>query len=366
MARNPYEILGLTKEASEDEIRKAFRRLSQKLHPDNRVTGNEAAFKELNSAFQIIGDSGKRAEFDRATANPFTRVRQARPNAGSPFGDEFSGFQDFSSIFNDYIRSANVPRNPHARGAGAMGRGDDVEIEVGINTEESINGCKKSIHAKSQKRTPCLSCLGTGAQPGTSFIKCKACGGAGHTVSFGNSSFSMKRTKCTACRGSGSCPIIRCKSCDGRGDRPFERELVATIPAAIQEGTKLRFAGMGTPGSPPGDLYAVIKIIRNRDQDAWNRDGENLITTRTISLRHAIIGGPLLIKLPGGTPVTVVVPAGTQPNAEIQVPETQIKSAFQVFNGNVRVRINVELPRSLSSRGRRLLDELVAEIDKRD
>jgi molecular chaperone DnaJ len=336
-----YDKLGIKSTASSDDIKNAFRQLAQKYHPD-RNPGNDAAlkiFKDINEAHQVLSDPKKRNEYDLRLLSE-TRI----PN--------------IDELFN--VVTNRNRRNPYATGSGSIICGETIEVNVNITVEESIKGCKKPIHIKSQKLILCSNCNGIGNEFGSMFIICPTCSGHGKNI---DGHFRMELKKCPTCRGSGKIPVNKCHICKGSGSLKFERDVVIAIPSGIPDGMKLRLAGMGTPGSPPGDLYVTIKIIQDH-KNGWKRKNDDLIIIHNIDLSHAVIGGPATIELPDNRSIEINIPPGTQPGSEIVLKGEGVKAIIGTSKGDMRVIINVDLPKKLSPRARKLFDEFIEETNK--
>jgi molecular chaperone DnaJ len=363
VTKDYYQILGIQRTASSDDVSKAFRQMAQKYHPD-RNPGNknaESMFKEANEAYQTLSDTAKRAQYDIRT-NPINPFQTGNPfGFGGPFGNPVD--QHIQDIFDTLMGGIPRPtrrRNPNATGFGNIIPGENVEVEIYVSIEESIQGCKKPIHVKSQKLVQCNGCKGTGGAPGTTSTICSKCAGHGKGV---EGHFKIEVKTCQVCRGSGRVPINKCRVCKGAGSNKFERETTVVIPPGISDGMKLRLAGMGIPGSPPGDLFVIIRIIQE-NQNGWKRVGEDIVISHQINLRHAILGGSTPIKLPGGREMNIEIPPGTQPGDKITIQGEGVKAVIGSAKGDVQVIISVLLPKVLSHRARKLLDELAEETSR--
>lgn len=363
MAKDYYLILGIQRTASSDDINKAFRQMAQKYHPD-RNPGNknaESAFKEANEAYQTLSDTSKRAQYDMQT-DPLGSFRTGNPfGFGGPFNRNPVD-QHIQDIFDTLMGGMGATRparrrNPDSTGFGNIIPGENVDIEIHISVEESVQGCKKPIYIKSQRLVQCGGCKGTGGAPGTTSTICSKCSGHGKGI---EGHFKIEVKTCQVCRGSGRIPINKCQVCKGTGSNRFERETTIIIPPGISDGMKLRLAGMGIPGSPPGDLFVTIKISQE-NKNGWQRVGDDIVIPHQISLRHAILGGPISVSLPDGRAMRVEVPPGTQPGSKITIQGEGVKAVIGSAKGDVQVIILVALPKVLSNRARKLLDELDEE-----
>ena len=248
---NPYQVLGLQPGASGDDIKRAFRRLASENHPDKNPgdTAKEAQFKQINEAYQMLGDESKRHIYDTRGARP--------PHIN--IDDIFSVMnQDFGSIFNHppIYPGRKVPQQPPVE---TSHRGDDITVDLNLTLAEAVYGCKKSVAVRSPRpQAVCQVCFGEGGNPGSKRINCTTCGGSGKVVQLGMQF--PRITACQVCRGLGSTPITPCHSCGGQGRIVHEAEVLVTVPAGIDKGQQLRLAGRGAPGVPPGDLYLNVLI----------------------------------------------------------------------------------------------------------
>lgn len=372
MGKSFYEVLGVAEDASSDDVKRAFRKLGAQLHPDS-PGGDEARFKQANEAYQTLSDDGRRAKYDfdrrqvRGLEEMAERVRAARASP-PPFdprsADPMKHINDiFGGLWESHPGSAGAPRKAQtSQGpAPAHERGDDVTIEVVLTVEESMVGCKKVVRVTGPRPTvPCGTCAGSGSQPGTRRVTCGSCAGHGRHVGFNGPLGAGVRT-CPSCRGQGTTPLVPCHSCKGTGRTVYARELQITVPAGIAEGQQLRVAGMGTPGHPPGDLYISVKI--RAGGDFW-REGPDVHVRRQVTMRHAILGGSMHISGPDGSAREVEVPPGTQPGDVVRVRGGGASGPLKGVAGDLVVHIVVQLPKALSARGRKLLEELSEELTR--
>lgn len=345
-----YEVLGLQKTASGDEVRKAYRQSALKHHPD-RNPGDDAAeakFKEATSAFQVLSDEEKRARYDRFG-------HAGVEGGGAPdFGaDIFSHFQD---IFSEFFGGS-----PGRRGGGrprGAARGADLRVQQRLSLKESLTGCKREVGL----RTPaaCDTCEGTGAKPGTKRRQCTACGGAGQVSTARG--FVMFTQACHECGGEGSVVKSPCETCSGAGQVEKSRKVLVNFPAGIDTGQRLRVPGQGMPGhqnGPAGDLFVDVEIA----QDAsFERDGLDLITRLKLSVAEATLGTKRDVVLPDETSVTVDIPAGTQPNEIVTTRNRGVPRIDGRGRGALHVVVQVTIPKDLSSRAKSLLRELESEL----
>jgi molecular chaperone DnaJ len=353
-----YETLGVTREATADEIRKAYRKLALEHHPD-RNPGNkvaEAKFKEANEAYQVLGDDTKRKiyDFDQRIAgiaspqpNPFQSKPHVRPTVPDDFFTEFFGDADFAPF--------QAPRRkPTTQDVAPKHEpGDDIILEVEVTLEESIAGCKRPVTVRGPRPNfPCPDCGGSGGNRRTT---CRACAGVGKNVR----SNGRGVINCTTCGGRGSVPLIRCQQCHGVGQVTYTKELTIQVPAGISTGQQLRIAGQGTPGHPPGNLFINIKVAASK---LFWREGTDLHTSKRISLRHAILGGPMVFNGPDGHEIHMQIPPGTQPGDQVRMQGQGVSGPLSKNSGDLIVHVEVMLPRSINQRAKKLLDELMDEL----
>jgi molecular chaperone DnaJ len=347
--RDYYEILGVAKEATVEDIRKAYRKEALKNHPD-RNPGDceaEARFKEATEAFQVLSDEDKRARYDRFGHAGL----EGMPDLG---GDIFSHFQDlFSEFFGGFAGGG-----PRRRGGPA--RGQDLRLQQRLSLHDALLGCKREV----QLRTPvqCEECSGTGAKPGTKRKPCATCGGVGQVST--SRGFVMFTQTCPECSGEGSVVKTPCSSCNGAGAVEKSRKVLVTFPAGVDNGQRLRVPGQGMPGpqgGPSGDLYVDIEIAPD---ERFERDGLDLLTRATVSFTEAVLGGSVVLDLPDDTQVTIDIPAGTQPGDVITVKGRGAPRVDGRGKGSLQVMVQIDVPRSISSRAKELLREFDGEVGK--
>lgn len=366
MERSFYEVLGVEPTATADDIKKAFRRLASENHPDRNPgdSAKEARFKEVNEAYQTLGDEGKRSVYDadrRRMEDELRRIRDAVAGSGmrSPLDDLFG---PNAGTWGDVLRRAQEeaaqrrkerPRQPPVE---TQSRGDDITTELKLTLAESVLGCKKRVRTRSPRpAAACTSCNGTGSEPGTRRLTCSSCGGVGKTVKIDNN---VTRTvACPTCKGRGAISLTPCRACSGNGKMVHEAEITVTVPAGVQEGQQLRLAGQGSPGTPPGDLYLNIEIAPD---SAYVRQGKDLYTEVHVPLVTLFRGGHASFPGLDGSEQSVEVPPGTQPGATIVVKGAGIRAAGTY--GSLFVKVQLSVPRNLSPRASKLLEELAEEI----
>ncbi len=348
-----YDVLGVGREASTGEIRKAYKKLALQFHPDRNQGDDEAEsqFKSVTEAYQVLSDDQKRQRYDQ-----FGHAG-LEGGAGAGFqGDIFSHFQD---IFSDFFGGGF---GGGSRQASRARRGRDMGVTQALSLEEAILGCKKEIelHAPTQ----CETCEGSGAKPGSRPKRCATCAGAGQ-VSTGRG-FVVFTQPCPSCGGEGSVIDDPCHTCDGAGWTEATRKVSVTFPPGIDQGHRLRVAGQGLPstsGGPPGHLYVDVALEAH---PIFERQGDDLITRRTISYPAAALGDSMTIELIGGSDHEVSIEAGTQPGTIITIAGKGTPSVNGPGRGALHVVIQVDVPRELSREARRILKTLREELSGAD
>lgn len=333
-----YETLGVSRGASQDEIKKAFRQLALKYHPDRNPGDKQAEekFKEINEAYSCLGDSEKRSQYDHGGFS-----------AGGAFGADFGGFGDiFEDIFGQVFGGGFARRGPRPE------RGADLRYNVEIDLEEAALGKKLGI--KIPRSVGCGECRGTGSATGSTSA-CPDCRGTGQ-VRFQQGFFSVART-CGRCKGTGRTIEKPCEKCHGSGKVRVERQLSINIPAGVEDDMRFRVSGEGDAGAnggPPGDLYVVIGI---KEHFAFKRDGDDIICEEQVSFAQAALGVELEINTLWGQE-KLHVPPGTQPGAVFRLKGKGMPRLAKKSRGDHIVRARVVIPEKLSEKQRELLEEL--------
>jgi molecular chaperone DnaJ len=366
MANNFYDILGVSKSSSEDEIKRAYRKLAHQYHPD-KGSGNEQKFKEVNEAYQVLGNADKRHQydtygttFDQAQRNGQGYGGGFNPAGGNPFGDFGFGNQgagvefDIGDIFGDIFGGRQERESRRNRGI-------DLEMGLKLTFEESVFGVEKTITL--EKQDTCKTCGGNGAAPGTKVVTCPKCHGQGQIRTqrrtiFGNIASS---TTCDRCEGTGKIPEVPCKTCGGSGTLRQEKTISVKIPAGIGNGQRIRIAGEGEAGyrgSSPGDLYLVMQVQSHK---TFERDGFTLNTELPISFTQAALGTKIIFKTLDGS-IELKIPSGTQSGTVLKVKDKGVPYLNQPGKrGDLLVTVRVVIPNKLSKKEKDLLKQLAQE-----
>ena len=351
--RDYYDILGVPKNAADEDIKKAYRKLAMKHHPDRNqgdsAKKSEEKFKEAKEAYEMLSDSAKRAAYDQyGHAGVDPSMGGGRPGPGQ---EGFGGFAEaFGDIFGD-IFGAGGGR----RGAGGQQvyRGNDLSYAMEIALEEAADGKETQIRIPSWEN--CETCRGTGAKPGTSPKTCTTCSGSG-TVHLRQGFFSVQQT-CPHCRGTGKIIPDPCVSCSGAGKLKQQKTLEVKIPPGINEGMRIRSAGNGEPGTnggPPGDLYIEIRV---KQHEIFERDGDDLHCTVPVSMTTAALGGA--IEVPAlGSKAEIELPEGTQHGKTFRLRGKGIKGIRASYPGDLYCHVTVETPIKLTEHQRKLMKDL--------
>jgi molecular chaperone DnaJ len=343
MPRDSYEVLGVGRHADEQQIKKAFRQLARELHPDVNAHDPQAEekFKEAAEAYEILSDPERRATYDRY-GHDGLRSGGYAPN--------FDGFGSIGDLFNAFFGGAAGAR-------GGPAQGGDLAIAVEIDLIEAANGAK--VHVLYEAVDRCEHCHGNGAEPGTPIETCERCGGAGQLQGVTRTPFGqMVRTVvCDVCQGDGRVPKQPCKACRGRGRVAGRRELDVDIPAGIADGQRIRLGGQahaGDAGGPAGDLYVMVSV---REDERFIREGDDLLTALDVPAPLAALGSTLEVPTLEGS-ITVELPAGTQPGEILTLKGEGMPALGRSRRGDLKLIVNVIIPRRLSVEQRELLQQL--------
>ena len=355
--RDYYDVLGLPKNATEEDIKKAYRKLAMKHHPDRNQGDHakkaEEKFKEAKEAYEMLSDTPKRAAYDQfghVGVDPNMGGGGFRP--GGPAGEGMGGFAEaFGDIFGDIFGGAGQRRG--GAGGQQVYRGSDLSYAMEITLEEAALGKDSQIRIPSWEA--CDTCHGSGAKPGTSPKVCSTCNGSG-TVTMRQGFFSIQQT-CPHCRGSGKIIPEPCTTCSGQGRIKKNKTLEVKIPAGINEGMRIRSAGNGEPGTnggPAGDLYIEIRI---KQHDIFERDGDDLHCSVPVSMITAALGGEIEVPTLSGK-AEIELPEGTQHGKTFRLRGKGVKGVRSSYPGDLYCHVNVETPIKITEHQRKLLKEL--------
>jgi molecular chaperone DnaJ len=356
--RDYYEILGVPKNASDDEIKKAYRKLAMKYHPDRNQGDSgkdaEARFKEAKEAYEMLSDGEKRAAYDQfghAGVDPNMR------GPGGPGAEGFGGFAEaFGDIFGDIF---GQQRGGAGRGGRQVYRGSDLSYAMEITLEEAAKGKDAQIRIPSWDE--CETCHGSGAKPGTQAKTCTTCHGAG-VVQMRQGFFSVQQT-CPHCRGTGKIIPEPCQTCHGQGKVKRQKTLEVRIPPGIDDGMRIRSAGNGEPGTnggPPGDLFIEIRLKKH---SLFERDGDDLHVVVPVSIARAALGGEIEVPTLDGK-AAIDIPEGTQAGKQFRLRGKGIKGVRSSVAGDLYCHVAVETPVKLTEHQRKLLKELDESLKK--
>lgn len=361
-----YEVLGVSEKASADEIKKAYRKLAKKYHPDANPDDPGAAerFKDLGEAYAVLSDAEKRKQYDqmrrlgafgfgggsgRGPTGP-RRSGGAGAGSGGISFDDLQGFGGIGDIFSSIFDLGGRGKGAGASKSGGPRKGQDVEYVVELSFETAVKGGKVSIDVPITEE--CATCSGSGAAPGSSVKTCSECGGSGQ-VSFGQSGFAVKRP-CPACLGRGTIPEKPCPACSGRGSLRQSRKVQVTVPKGVDTGSKLKLSGQGergASGGPPGDLILTFKVKEHR---FFERDGLDIHVTVPINIVQAALGSKIKVRTVSGARVVLRIPPGTQPGTRFRIRGQGVEKGERV--GDQIVEVKVEVPESLDADSRKALE----------
>lgn len=348
--RDYYEVLGVKKGVSDDELKKAFRREAKKYHPDLHPgdAEAEAKFKEVNEAYAVLSDSEKRQKYD---AYGHAGVD---PNFGAG-GGGFGGGFDFSDIFGDIFGSFGGGFGGGGRRNGPK-RGSDVRQTVEISFEEAVFGCKKKINVV--KQDTCTTCKGTGAKPGTSAVTCSKCGGSGQVRTQVRTPLGYMTNigTCPECRGTGKIIKEPCRECRGSGKVRKSTVVEVTIPAGVDNGITMQISGKGEPGEKGGPAGDLLVTVRVRPHKLFKRDATSLYLDMPVSFVQAALGATVKVPTLDGT-VEYEIPEGTQSETVFRLRGKGVPEIHGRGRGDLFVKIKVEVPRNLTSRQKEILKE---------
>ena len=356
MKRDPYEVLGVSREASEAEIKKTFRRLARELHPDVNTDDPEAEekFKEAAEAYEILSDSERRSVYDRYGHEGLS---------SSGFHSTFQGFGSFGDIFDAFFGGGD----PFGSGRGGPGavHGGDVAVQAEVSLEQAASGT--SVEVEYDRVGRCERCNGNGAEPGTPIETCGRCEGTGELRAVARTAFGqIVRTQvCDTCMGDGKVAREPCEECHGRGRKAARAKLEVNIPAGIADDQRIRLTGhghMGERGGPPGDLYVLVRV---RPDERFIREGNDLIAVVDVPAPAAALGTRVAVPTLDGEEQIEIEP-GTQPGTVVTLRERGMPALRRGRRGDQIVVVNVVIPRNLTQEQRDLLERLAGTLEARN
>ena len=369
--RDFYEVLGVDKNATEDELKKAYRKMAKKYHPDANPDNKEEAekkFKEVNEAYEVLSDAKKRKMYDQfGTVDP-----QGFGGAGGPFGggnyysyssSNWDDFGDLGDIFSSFFGGGFGGQRATRKNNGPR-KGEDLNYSMDISFEESFLGIEKEI-VISRKET-CSKCHGTGAKPGTNPIKCATCGGTGQIRQMQNTILGQVQTTrtCSDCHGTGEVITSPCETCGGKGTVRKNPKVKVKIPAGIGDNQTVVLRGQGNPGQkggPNGDLYITLRI---RNNTIFKREGNNVICNIPISITQATLGAELEIPMVDGSKEKYKIPEATQTGTQFTIRGKGFKNINSSSYGNFIFKVVVQTPKRLTKEQRELLTQLAKTMNE--
>ena len=355
--RDLYEVLGVDRSANEDDLKKAYRRLAKKLHPDQNRGDAQAAerFKEINAAYDILKDGQKRAAYDRFGHAAFNGSASGRagPFAGPDIGDAFADM--FGDIFGEFMGGrAGAQR-------GAAGRGGDEGFEIAVDLADAFEG--KKVKMRVPTLVACNACGATGSASRSAPSACRTCGGRGRVRT--QQGFMMMERTCPTCRGQGESIRDPCRACGGSGRRDGSHEVEVRIPPGIEDGNRLRLTGKGEAGmrgGASGDLYLTVRV---RKDDEYDRNGADLRSHLSVPFTTAALGGAVRARTIDGRGAEVRIPAGTETGEWVKLRGRGMPALNGSGRGDHYVSVHVATPKDLTRKQKRLLEEFAAEEERR-
>jgi len=359
--RDYYEVLGVSRSASADEIKKNYRKLAMQYHPDRNANNPEAAekFKELSEAYEILSDEQKRQQYNQYGHEG---MKSSFGPGGFDFSRDFTHMSDLQDIlgslfngeggFGEFMGNSGSRRRSRS---GSAQRGDDLRFDIEIDLEEAIFGSEREVELPVTEE--CDTCHGSGAASGSGREACRQCGGRGFIVSGGG--FFQIRQGCPVCNGEGTMIRHPCGKCNGAGRVRARRRLALRIPHGVETGSRLRLSGKGEGGGrggPPGDLYVVIHV---REHELFERQGDDLLCSVPVSPIVAAIGGEIEIPTPDGF-AKIKLPPGTPNNKVFRLRDKGVSNLEGRGHGDLHVRVVLEVPSHLSGKQRKLLEDFAA------
>ena len=343
MAKSLYESLGVSKNATQDELKKAYRKLVREVHPDKN-TGNEERFKEVQGAYDVLSDPEKRKRYDRGGST------NGRAGGGFNPGGTTYDFTDFDlgDIFGGLFNRSGRPQQQQ-RGQ----RGNDVEVDVRIAFEDALQGAQVTIPVELE--LACHTCHGTGAAPGTAPVTCPVCAGSG-VVATSQGLFALQEP-CPRCHGRGSIVEKPCATCKGSGRERRTKRYTVKVPAGVKDGTRIKLKGKGEAGyggAPAGDLYVITRVEPSK---IYERRGDDLVVTVPVPYTTAALGGKVEVPTPDGS-VQLKIPQGTEDGKLLRIKGRGVPHLNGEGRGDVLARIRIQVPKKVSKKQREALEAL--------
>ena len=362
--RDYYEVLGVSKSASDDEIKRAYRGLAKKYHPDKNPGDKEAEakFKEANEAYDVLSDKDKRQKYDQFAHAAFDPSMGGGSGFGG-FGGGFSGDFDFGDIFSSFFGGSSTSSRSRRN---MPIDGEDVATRVTINFEEAAFGCKKEIHFA--RVEGCPDCGTSGAEKGTKPETCSTCRGSGSVTVKQQTMLGYMQTQrpCQDCRGTGKIIKTPCQNCNGKGYIKVNKKLEVTIPAGIDSMQRIVLRGQGSVGRNGGDNGDLIIEVRVKNHEIFTRDGNNLYCDVPISFTEATLGAEIDIPILGGKPEKYEIPEGTQSGTSFTLRGKGIPDINSKRRGDLIITVLVETPKNLNGEQKKLLRQFADSLGEKN
>ncbi|PKR79040.1 molecular chaperone DnaJ [Halalkalibacillus sediminis] len=345
--RDYYDVLGVSKDASKDEIKKAYRKLARKYHPDvSQEEGASDKFKEAKEAYEVLSNQQKRAQYDQ-----FGHAGAQQGGQGFGGGFNAEGFGDFGDIFDMFFGGGGRQRDPNA-----PRKGQDLQYTMEIQFEEAVFGKDTTIHIP--KEEECETCEGSGAKPGSDVKTCSQCNGAGQLNVEQNTPFGrvVNRRVCNQCEGTGQEIEDKCTTCGGSGRVKKRKKIDINIPGGIDDGQQIRVSGQGGPGvngGPPGDLFVVVRVRRH---EFFERDGDDILCEMPITFTQAALGDEMEVPTVHGK-VKLKIPAGTQTGTHFRLKGKGAPNVHGYGQGDQHILVKVIVPKNMNDRQKEILRE---------
>ena len=366
MSKDYYNILGVDKNAGQEDIKQAFKKLAHKYHPD-KENGDEAKFKEINEAYNVLGDEKKRKQYDQFGAT-FDQQQQGGPGGpggpggfggarGADFGGMHFDMDDLGDIFGDLGDIFGFGGKKRSSRGGGRQRGQDIEAILDIEFNEAVFGAEKEVQMK--KKVMCEKCKGNGAEPGTKIETCSTCQGAGYVNQVQRTIFGQMQVQmpCPDCGGEGKSYAQKCGQCSGKGAYEQDTTLKVNIPAGINNGEAIKFSGYGQAGDkggPAGDLYLKVRV---KSHPEFQRDEYNIYSTKEISITQAVLGDKVEVETVHGK-VKLKIPEGTQSGTVFKLKGKGVPHLSGRGHGDHLVEVKVKTPTELSKEKKEKLKQL--------